>query len=362
MWVRILGEQRPLVAASAGFSSKRGAESVEIVGIQSSEPAHWETLLRSHIANWVAAAVNAHRPFKQLIDGGAFYEEYRSAYFLLAPVPGSNPPMALAVATRSHKLSLVLELLDSATLHAAFTIAVIRRGQEREIGYRQMAERVSYMCSSSILLAQYRLRALTARGQAAVAGKGSLEQIMRDLEEAQRGLDRARLFALPCAQDAELIPLGKLIDEILGAIKDLVPAHRSRGRWGDLDELAVRGSRMRLRYAFRDVFVLARSLGKRRITFELGRERDCIHIRVRGGRPTLRIPKGIAPIDFLCSPQTFLLADDDLSAERALGLQLARDLFKEAGGRLAARFEEGFLEFEVVLPVAIQKDERGPLE
>ncbi|MFN0167221.1 MAG: hypothetical protein ACKV22_12400 [Bryobacteraceae bacterium] len=172
---------------------------------------------------------------------------------------------------------------------------------------------------------------------------------MRDLEEAQQGFDRARLLAFPLTQHAEDIPLDKLlveiVDNVRGVFPDVLPPQfQDEHRW------IVRGTRIRLWYAFRDLILLACLLGKRSVSVFLNRlAGDRIQALVQGGSSSLIVPQGVDPLDFLCSPDSYLVAHDGHPAERSIGLQLARDLIKHAGGQLSGRLQPE-VEFSIELP------------
>jgi hypothetical protein len=359
MWVGILQSQQALVIASAAFIAQGARPTIKVVGQNEGAKEEWELLAGSEVMDGLTESLLSRRTFRRFAraGGAGVPEGLGEAYILVSPIPDSHPPTALAVATRSHRISLVLEALDTAGLHAGLAIAIIRKGEERERGYRQMAERISYMCSSSVVLAQYRLRALCRpEGGLPDGVRESLEKAMEDLEEAQSGFDRARLLAFPWTQYEEDISLGELLGDILDSLRDVVAAPGSAQRCRKEARSVVRGARIRLWYAFRDLILLACLLGKKKLSVDLrSGPGDIIQVHVRGGPSALRIPPARDVLEFLCSPETYLVAHDKHAAERVIGLQLARALIKEVGGRLSVRLGPDSLEFGVNLPAAGQK-------
>jgi hypothetical protein len=194
------------------------------------------------------------------------------------------------------------------------------------------------MASTNMLLAGQRVRHLLEReARKSSPPSDELQAILRDLAEAQNAFDDAQLLATPWQKvDPPLrIPVPELLREVA---VDIGRAHgrkviRFERTNGAEDCWAVAASELRLRYAFRSLFLLAWLLTNKTEPVHVVIQSDKKRVELRAGpckalakRDPLRLRA------HLLSPDFYIHAADKFSVERGLGMQLAQHLISEVGG------------------------------
>lgn len=255
---------------------------------------------------------------------------------LAYPCPGSKPPIAITtVARHNSRIQLLRWMTDVAATHAAAIMAIVRAGEERERGYRELASRMAHVVSSSVCVAELRLRLVLEGGVTDAKIKQAVSRAIETLGEAQRGLTRARLLDLPWDRYGEDIPLVEFLQDVSSELNKAV-APRVAVEPGDSSSIqpCVHAARERLRYAFRDLLLGVWLLGGKhqpvKWTVRDGQERVQVDIegdvtdRV-GGIPATLI------LDHFFDPATFLSSDREPS-EYGVSFHLARQLIREIRG------------------------------
>jgi hypothetical protein len=327
-WAKVLGEVQPAVDGVAVLTWVEPGEVPTVSCLGRIDRADWDAMVRIAFDDFDKGAIES----RAVIDTGG--TSTFEGYLLIETIPESSPKCSLAVASRSKHRELIRWMLKRVALQAGLGLAM----QARERAYRQMAERVSHMCSSSLLVAWHRLDDLRTRGEGlSDEGYNLLTQAMDDVEDAQRGFERARLLALPpdlYAEDFDFVDLMQVVrsglpDEALAPLAD--------------SACLVRGAKNRLGWAFRDLILVAWLLGEKRRPVEVSfASRDhSLKVLLLGGAlpPALRTGSLEAK---LRNPDTYLVTPDrKYRGECAIGLELAWSSIEASGGRLRVNADEG---------------------
>jgi hypothetical protein len=358
-WARVLGQQHALLEGAAVLRWSGSTEPLKIVCSGRIPRAEWELLPGMDMAFDIRRSILEGKRFCGVIASERA-SKLTGCYVMVEPVRENNSEInaGLAIATRNHKTDFIGRMLKHATAQVGLVLAMHRISEERELGLRQMAGRISQMCSSSILLARCRLDELLNQGESLInKARSEVKRAIIDLDEAQQGFERARLLSVPSTLYAEDVDVGELLLDVIssvesGALPPIVSNSTAEACSATRD-VAVRGSKGRLKYAFRDLLVLCWLLGER-TPVDINPVNDIEHVRVRivGGR----LPRALQGEDLaekLRDPDTYLVAPDEYKAERGIGLQLAWTLIEDEGGSLWPRaLADGRLCFEVTLPAA----------
>jgi hypothetical protein len=356
-WIGVLLEQEP-ITKSAAFGFDGGRERPDVF------PKEQESL-------WDSLSLDIQERVRQAVRGHYWLSRpLKDGYLMVAPCAGSDSPVALAVTTGRQTTSLVRWMVNAAAARIGFVLSILQSEERRDQGYREMAARVAHMTSGSILLAQLQLdKVLREEGATAEELRSGIEETLSTLEEAQKGLDRARLLGVPWQRYRENIRMGEFV---AGTGRDL---NRTAGqevvRKEALDNclhsaIVVSAARVRLRYALRDLmlgaWILTNPTGtgdlKQAIDLSLTNGSRDARVSLIGGKlnMTSGISSGRELERRLRDPDVFLLSPDDYRPERSIGFHMAWKLIEEMGGSIHANLAEGKLSFVVELPLALGKD------
>lgn len=289
------------------------------------------------------------------------------AILLISPCYCTLTPTALAVVVRrqTDREFHARWMLEQATLRAGVPLAIINAIEERERGRLELAGRVAHMTSSSLVLAQLRLQHLREGLDDNTVIASNITEVLGFLEEAQQGLDRARLLGIPWQQFSKKITLPDFLIEIQETLNDTTGntivngithlAHDAT----QSGSITVTASPVRLRYALRDLTLGAWVLSGQRkpVMLTLANGGQYAKLTIQSQDVSLHSAANQQAIDqqdllsLLCDPAVFLISPDRYIPERSMGFYLAIHLIKEMGGDITAHIEKQTLTFEVSLPV-----------
>jgi hypothetical protein len=246
-------------------------------------------------------------------------------------------------------------MTQQAALSAALALAMLRSSEEREKGFRDMAARVSHLCASDLLLAQYRLRNLR-RSSLSQGNQELVEKCIGDIEQAQRGFDRARLLGAGAPLDTRRIPIAAFLRFVVDALETTVGGSIATVA-EDFPERIVEASEIRLTYALRDLILTLWSIGEPRRPIRVFGYASNAHLDLvlDVAHPSLTSADG-SDKDWesrLRDPSLFLVAPDrETAPERVLGVQLAWMLIEQIpGGRLSVEATDHGLQMRIQLPI-----------
>jgi hypothetical protein len=345
-WTEVLRAQRRFLHVSAfqNIDDQWGCD------VKPLEDAQWPSLAnREEFQNAVLTRSSLRAPIRQSPPFPAI-----AGQLLVAPCPGAAPPISFAAIVAGERAYLEQSMVQRVATGAALTLAMLRAGQERSRGYREMSGRVSHMCAADLVGAQYRLRelreSLSDQGQILL-----LDKCMHDIEEAQRGFDRARLLGSKDPSETESIQLAgflsTLVSDLCGTVRSKIAIEPPR-----IPDCTVQGSRTRLTYALRDLILTVWLIGRKPrkpVDIRGSRNGEFVNLLVEGDLPSFLAAKPEEQwSNWLRDPSVFLVAPDRSRApERILGVQLAWVLIEQfEGGQLSARRSERGMEMLVQLP------------
>jgi len=344
VWARVLGNQSTLIEGSAVVMVYADTVAFDCSG-GIPEPA-WKALpsqlqreIRTHVTNGIHYADTVRSSGSPDFDGRQIEIE---------PIGELHKGVALAVVTKSRTIA------GRMLKHAALQAGVMLASEARERGVRQMASRISKMCSSSILSARCRLEGLLHGEQPLVdALREVVTKAIADLDEAQQGFDRARLLEYPASGHAEPIDLGRFLSGLVASLKSVEPPVMASWAAKACDQatgVIAFGSKWRLNYALRDVVMLTWLLTKRNpVEIEIHDAPDDVSVRIVGGP----LPDNLGGEDArrrLLDPDTLLIGREPHKAVRGIDLQLALILIRDENGKLTVGEVQGKLCFNVILP------------
>lgn len=360
-WAGVLSIPK-LVVASAALRINDADEEVAAVCMEGPKKDTWPGLLSSHqqaVAKAVRERASLRHPLGSIID-----EQASDGFWMLtAACPGIHPPTSLAVIAEAGHASLAYRMVDSAAIRAAVQLS----GLMAERARATMAARISQMCSSSIHVAQLRLDRVLRGNATAQEMAEEIRSALLDMEEAQRGFDRARLLGIPWSRSREDIRLGRFLAEIADRLRgaagvpvaDVECINVLRGQ-----EITVSAAETRLSYALRDLlFGLWLITGKSSpVQIGLRQEAGMAVLKMTAGRLALQSDVEVTGENIgklLKDPEVFLTGPDEHKIERLIGFQLAWKLIEEMDGTLEAQLADVKLTMTVNIPQSGRLEKQG---
>lgn len=359
-WLGVLSTLE-LVVASAALRINDADGQVAAVCMKGSEKDRWPGVLGSlqqDMAKAVREGASLRRPL------GSMLEEADDRFCMLtAACPGIHPPTSLAVIVEASYTSLACRMVDSAAIRAAVQLG----GLMAERARATMAARISQMCSSSMHVAQLRMDRVLRGNATAQEMTEEIRKAMEDMEEAQRGFDRARLLGIPWSRSREDIPLGRFLAEIADRLRgaagvqiaDVECIDALRGQ-----EITVAAARTRLSYAVRDLLFGLWLITGKSVPVQIGlrQEAGMAVLKMTAGRLELQTDVAVTGENIgklLKDPEVFLTGPDEHKIERLIGFQLAWKLIEEMNGTLEAQLADAKLTMTVGIPQSGQREKQA---
>lgn len=283
---------------------------------------------------------------------------------ITSPVMSSGMRASLIAITPSAKTGHIQSILLTASLLAEREIAHFEAGKVAERTRALMAERLTQACSTSILVAQFRLEGLQSGFDPGSEAGKEIEGIRQDLEDAQLGFDRARLLARDSTGGPRIrLRISKLLSDVLESLPRVRVAPSIEvdlAAGAEEERLMPSASRPILWYAFRDITLITWLLSeKSRVVIGVSTLPGSIAIEWRGGEvgESVNLTREVAvrfpDLEFR------IAADDEYRIERNIGLALAAASIDSLGGRLEiAVTDDRRIRIAVTLPAEQMKETR----
>lgn len=331
---------------------------IRILGAKASFTKEWSELdegMQRSIQDSVIRAV----PFRKVTQPNKDI----SLLIIVSPCRRSTPPRSLCLVYKGESKEFLVQMaVQRAANLASRDIAVVRCLKERFAAYQQMAFKMAQICAGSVALAQMRLQMLLMKEGGGPDTAKLAQEALNDLRDAQKSLDRARLFgSKPPEYFLQTVSVGEVLaavgKELNGAVKTPMVDVQSLKSCERVD-LRVQASPLRMQYAFRDLLLGTWALADRKPVKLLlqNSSENSLEVTSQAGEALTFWRQSNQDSDLmetLRSPDFFMqLREGHDAAERSLGLQNAIELLQQSQAVVNAHMNRkaGKLTFLVRFP------------